>query len=518
MNLLRSLFLICLCFYSLNFEVAEGFYSASASPSVSTSLTAYSVASSTVSLYYMLSQTKRGPIGKILASIYLPIQKDRTGEYTFDIRTEKWDGDTIMVSSCMLYYFSLAVNPSLNDKYSIYSSNIMPVFPWGKVELDEDPLQAMTRIYEYLVSLKGGYIRIPLNNVDIWQLYLLAVIQKYSSMRNSKFKFKGKYPKLKKDSKNKDEADKEKNTHDIKLKILENKPSVEAKSRRNKFVKGKESNDISGIQSPNSEGHSTDSATIGQRATLNSYLQIRDLKSFSSVISDFRIRRRHCIGGLSVVCKNKLNSKVSYISVPWIPGERTAFEEFKVINEYTNTLEGSSINGICQKNKLNEKLVNFSLALILYLRERQYDINYVDIVNYKKSSFAKFKHKIIKFSLCFLDIFSLAHGKNSVNKAPWKRILEENWKLNPSKTLEYLIIGSHQQEVRSDIYSSSEWSEFDFAIAAVVHFFSIILGVPILYGQYINKVNRRHFLLEREALNLQKYNVPVPHSIKYELE
>ncbi|MDE6203411.1 MAG: hypothetical protein K2G19_08040, partial [Lachnospiraceae bacterium] len=44
----------------------------------------------------------------------------------------------------------------------------------------------------------------------------------------------------------------------------------------------------------------------------------------------------------------------------------------------------------------------------------------------------------------------------------------------------YLIIGSHQQEVRSDIYGSSEWSEFDFAIAAVVYFFSIVLGIPFL--------------------------------------
>ncbi|OII73679.1 ATP-dependent RNA helicase [Cryptosporidium ubiquitum] len=497
-------------------------HNASASPSVSTSLTAYSVASSTVSIYYMLTQTKRGPIGKILASIYLPIQKDRMGEYTFNIRTEKWDGDTMMVSSCMLYYFSLAVNPKLNNKYSIYSSNEMPILPWGEVQLNEDPLRAMTRIYDYVLSLKGGYIRIPLNNVDIWQLYLLGVIKKYSSMRNGKFKFKGKYPKLKKGSKNKTKtkgSDKEENVYDdIKLKLLENESPDEAKRDQNRLVDGKDINATSGIQSPNSENYSTDSAKVGQRATLDSYLQTKELKSSSSVISDFRIRRKHCIGGLSVVCKNKLNPKVSYISVPWIPGERTAFEEFRVINEYTSTLEGSSINGICKKNKLSEKLVNFSLALILYLRERQYDINYIDVINYKKCSFAKFKDKVVKFALCFFDFFGLAHGKNSVNRAPWKRILEEHWKLNPSKTLEYLIIGSHQQEVRSDIYSSSEWSEFDFAIAAVVYFFSIVLGIPILYGQYISKVSRRHFLVEREALNLQKYNVPVPHSAKYESE
>ncbi|KAH8583465.1 uncharacterized protein ELE39_000233 [Cryptosporidium sp. chipmunk genotype I] len=504
MNLLRSLFIFCICFHSLNFDLVEGFYSASASPSVSTSLTAYSVASSTVSLYYMLSQTKRGPTGKILASIYLPIQKDRVGEYTFSIRTDKWDGDTMMVSSCMLYYFSLAVNPNLNDKYSIYSSTVMPVFPWGEVKLDEDPLQAMTRIYDYLVSLKGGYIRLPLNNVDIWQLYLLAVIQKYSSMRNGKFKFKGKYPKLKKDLKSKSKTDKEQvGSNNIKLVLLENEPSAEMKRDKTSFVE---------------ENNPTDSTVIGQRSTLDSYFETKELKSSSSVISDFRIRRKHCIGGLTVVCKNKLNPKVSYISVPWIPGERTAIEEFKVIHEYTNTLEGSSLNEICQKNKLNEKLVNFSLALILYLRERQYDINYIDVVNFKKCSFAKFKDKIIKFTLCFFDLFGLAHGKNRISVAPWKRILEEHWKLNPSKTLEYLIIGSHQQEVRSDIYSSSEWSEFDFAIAAVVHFFSIILGVPILYGQYISKVSRKNLLLEREALNLQKYNVPVPHSVKYEAE
>ncbi|KAJ1606321.1 putative signal peptide-containing membrane protein [Cryptosporidium canis] len=516
MNLLKSLPILLLLIYFINLETVCGFYSAFASPTISTSLTAYSVASSTVSVFYMLSQTKRGSIGKILASIYLPVQKDRAGEYSFNIRTEKWDGDTMMVSSCMLYYFSLAVNPNLNDKYSIYSSNIIPVFPWGGVELSEEPLQAMNRIYDYLVSLKGGYIRIPLNNVDIWQLYFLAVIVKYSSMRTGKFKFKARYPKLNNWRKKTGRAVLQ-NASNIKLASFEGGSFTGGEDDKNKLNMKKCDNEIN-TNHTKMEANSTNVTLVTQRATLDAYFQTKELKSSSSVISDFKIRRRHCIGGLSVVCKNKLNSKVSYISVPWIPGERTAIDEFKVINKYTDTLEGSSLNEVCQKNKLNEKLVSFSLALILYLRERQYDINYIDVINFKKNSFAKTINKIRKFTLYIFDFFGLAHGKNRVNTAPWKRILEEQWKLNPTKTFEFLIIGSHLQEVRSDIYSSSEWSEFDFAIAAIVHFFAIILGVPILYGQYISKISRRHLLVEREALNLQKYNVPVPHSVKYEAE
>lgn len=516
MNILKPIFVSIFFIYSINLEMAECFYSAFASPTISTSLTAYSVGSSTVSLFYMLSQTKRGPIGKILASIYLPVQKDGTGEYNFIIKTEKWDGDTLMISSCMLYYFSLAVNPKLNGKYHVYSSSFMPVLPWGKVGLDEEPLEAMTRIYNYLLSLKGRYITIPLNKVDIWQLYFLAVIKKYSSMRNGKFK--ARYPKLKKlRDKNKANKDDTDNVVNIKLVSLED-ISHNGEKDRYSYAKIEDDNKVVDVQYTNGVNNSIYVPSTEHRATLDAYFQTKELKSSSSVISDFKMRRRRCIGGISVVCKSKLNSKVSYISVPWIPGERTAVEEFNVIYEYTSKLEESSLNDICQKNKINEKLVKFSLALILYLRERQYDVNHVDAVNFRKSSLAKVFDKFRRFTMCIFDFFDLAHGKNIVHTAPWKKISEEQWKLNPSKTLELLIIGSHLQEVRSDIYSSSEWSEFDFAIATVVHFFSIVLGVPILYGQYISKVSRKHLLVEREALNLQKYNVPAPHSVKYEPE
>lgn len=518
MNILKLSLIFLFCIYSLNLKTAKCFYSAFASPTVSTSLTAYSVGSSMVSVYYMISQTKRGPIGKILSSIYLQVQKDVSGEYYFNIRTEEWDGDTVMVSSCILYYFSLAVNPELNDKYNIYSSSAMPVLPWGEIRLNEEPLEAMTRIYNYIASLKGGYIRIALNNVDIWQLYFLAVITKYTSMRNKKFKFKAKFQKSKK-ARNKFKANGgyTNNVININLASLEDKSFNDTKNGGDS-AKENDSNKTIDMQCTSSVNNGTVVPLTTNRATLDTYSQTKELKSSSSVISDFKLRKRRCIMGVSVVCKSKLNSKVTYISVPWIPGKRTAIEEFNVIYEYVNTLEGSSLNDICKKNKLNTKLVNFSLALVLYLRERQYDVNHIDAVNFIKSPLAKIFDKFRKFNLYVFDFFGLGHGKNTINTAPWKRILEEQWKLNPSKTLEFLIVGAHLQEVRSDAYSSSEWSEFDFAIATVVHFFSTMLGVPILYGQYISKVSRKQLLIEREALNIQKYNVPAPHSAKYEVE
>ncbi|KAF7456405.1 Cyclin-dependent kinase regulatory subunit family protein [Cryptosporidium felis] len=500
-----------------NPQTVGSFYSAFASPTASTSLTAYSITSSTVSIYYMLTQTKRGPLGKILASIFLSIHKDRDGEYLFSLETDKWDGDTKLVSSCLLYYFSLAVNPRLNDKYSVYSSKYLPEFPWGPIDLEKDPFEEMSKIHDYITSLGGGYIRIPLNKVDIWQLYFLAVVKKYSTMRRGKFSLKKILSSIKKHKKQKIEST-DHNTVNIKLEPNRNE-SIEIK----KIVRqGRENRKHTGATNLDQEFsvslNSSNSTLInGQRATLDTYLQVRKLES-SSVITDFKIKRRHCVGGSTVVCKNKKNSKVNYISVPWIPGERTAFEELRAIFNYTNTLEDSSINEICVKNKLNKSLANFSLALILYLRERQFDINHIDLVNFKKSSVGKFVGKVVKFANYFFDLFGLAHRKNRVMTASWKRIQEDQWKLNPSKTLEFLIIGSHLQEIRSDKYSSSEWSEFDFAIGTIVHFFVVILGVPLLYGQYVSKVNRRHFLVDREALNLQKYNVPVPHSVKYEVE
>ncbi|KAH7649855.1 hypothetical protein FG379_001699 [Cryptosporidium bovis] len=500
----RLLIYFLLTIQLLNFQTVYGFYSAVASPSASTTITAYSIGSSTVTIYYMLTQARRGPLGKILAGIFLPIQKNREGDYYFDIETDYWDGDTLMVASSLLYYYSLSVNPYLNDRYSIYSSKILPKFPWGEVTLEEDPFDGVKKIYDYIVSLKGGIVRVSLNNVDIWQLYFLAVIKEYSKARK-KFSLKEQFAKLRWKKKNKDNS----------LETIENEKNG------NKNTNIDNNNSIRDVKRNIVQDRNvkTINETLfnGQRSTLDVYLQVKKLES-SSVITDFVNKKKRCTARLTVVCKNKTNSKVKYLSVPWIPGERSAIDELKVIYEYTKTLDDNSISEICEKNKLNKSLANFSLAFILYLRERQFDSNYIDLINFKIGGFRKLMNKFSKFGSFFFDLFGLSHRKNATILAQWKRIQEEQWKLNPSKTIEFLIMGAHIQELRSDKYSSTEWSEFDFVIGSVVHFFVIILGVPLLYGQYISKVNRRHYLVDRDAQGLQKYNVPNPHSVKYEIE
>ncbi|KAH8740666.1 hypothetical protein FG386_002628 [Cryptosporidium ryanae] len=499
----RLLIFFLLVIHLLNFHTVYSFYSAVASPSASTTITAYSLGSSTVTIYYMLTQARRGPLGKILAGIFLPIQKNREGDYYFDIETDYWDGDTLMVASSLLYYYSLSVNPNLNDRYSIYSSKILPKFPWGEIKLEEDPFNGVKKIYDYIVSLKGGIVRVSLNNVDIWQLHFLAVIKEYSKSRK-KFSLKEQLAKLRWKKKNKDNLlevnQHENNKNDINIDRNDSTKDVIKNIVQQRNLK-------------------TINETIfnGQRSTLDVYLQVKKLES-SSVITDFVNKKKRCTGRLTVVCKNKTNSKVKYLSVPWIPGERNAIDELKVIYEYAKTLDDNSINEICEKNRLNKSLANFSLAFILYLRERQFDSNYIDLINFKIGGFRKLLNKFSRFGSFFFDLFGLSHRKNATILAQWKRIQEEQWKLNPSKTIEFLIMGAHIQELRSDKYSSTEWSEFDFVIGSVVHFFVIILGVPLLYGQYISKVNRRHYLVDREAQGLQKYNVPNPHSVKYEIE
>ncbi|EEA05643.1 uncharacterized protein CMU_026510 [Cryptosporidium muris RN66] len=465
-----SLCLLVLLFFT---NCTYGFYSAVASPTVSTSLTLYTTASGTTSVVYMLSQSKRGNLSRLLASIYLPIIKDQSGEYIFSISTKGWEGNTIMLSSSLLYYYSISNTYRISLSDIPKKENTLPTFPWGKVDVRQDPLISIAQIEEYIISLCGAHLIIPLRNVDLWEMYPLAVLRKFVQSQ-------------KKRSIIRDIAEKK----DIPNKILQDKESNNTTT------------DLSNIPSDNLITQLKNSTN--SPCNLNK-VEIEPIK-LSSCISDFKVKRNFCFGKFTYVCKSRKDRKVTYISVPWVSGIRKSTEELKVIYDFVRNMQTDSLNGKLSNININQNVTAVSLALILYLRERQYDNHLVELINYKTNLFSRVFRKFVNGVLYISDLFCLAHRKNKTKLAPWKRIPEIQWKTTPATTFELLVFTTHLEVLREVKYSSMEWNQFDYIIAAILNFLVISLGVPTLYGQYINKVSRTNLLFERSALNLETFH------------
>ncbi|OII76985.1 hypothetical protein cand_023280 [Cryptosporidium andersoni] len=463
-----SLHLLALLFF---INCTYGFYSAVASPTISTSLTLYTTASGTASVIYMLSQSRRGDLSRLLASIYLPVIKDQSGEYIFSISTKGWEGNTIMLSSSLLYYYSISNTYRINLSDIPKKEDTLPTFPWGKVDIKQDPLISIAQIEKYIISLNGTHLIIPLRNIDLWEMYPLAVLRKFVQYQKKKS-------------------------------IIGN--IAEKKDIPKKNLQDTESNitNLSNVLSDNlisQLGDSNDSPY-----NLNK-VEMEPIK-MSSCISDFKVRRSFCFGKYTYVCKSRRNRKVTYISVPWVSGIRKSTEELKVIYNFVKNMQTDSLNEKLSNININQNITALSLALILYLRERQYDNHYIELINYKTNLFSRVMRKFVNGVLYISDLFSLAHRKNKTKLAPWKRIPEIQWKTTPATTFELLVFTTHLEVLREVKYNSMEWNQFDYIIATILNFLVISLGVPTLYGQYINKVSRTNLLFEKGALNLETFH------------
>ncbi|KAL7068768.1 hypothetical protein ACR3K2_07310 [Cryptosporidium serpentis] len=466
---------LCLLFTLFLTNYTYGFYSAVASPTISTSLTLYTTASGTTSVVYMLSQSKRGNLSQILASIYLPIIRNESGEYIFSISTNKWEGNTIMLSSSLLYYYSISNIYRINLSDIPKKKNISPTFPWGKVDMKQDPLVSIAQIEEYIVSLRGAHLIILLRHVDLWEMYPLAVLRKFVQSQKKRG-------------------------------ITES--IIRKKKFSNEILKNTESNNMTTNSSniPSNNLRSKSGNSTNSSFNLNK-LEIEPIK-ISSCISDFKVRRNFCFGKLTYICKSRRNHKVTYISVPWASGIRKSTEELKVIYDFVKNMQTDSLNEKLSNININQNVTALSLALILYLRERQYDNHLIELINYKTNLFSRVFRKFLNGFLYISDLFGLAHRKNKTKLAPWKRIPEIQWKTTPATTFELLVFSTHLEVLREIKYNSMEWNEFDYIIATILNFLVISLGVPTLYGQYINKVSRTNLLFEKNALNLETFHNP----------
>ncbi|KAK6590164.1 hypothetical protein RS030_172638 [Cryptosporidium xiaoi] len=403
-------------------------------------------------VYYMLTQTYRDTLGGILAGRRCPVLDNGTKDKLVYIDTYKWDGETKTTVSGLLYYFSILVT---EFPFTQYKNGGNFEFPWGDINIDRDPLEETFKIREYLESITGGFIRLNITEIDSWNLYPLGTIRLISENREKTINIV--------------EEGLSKSFNKVKNSV--DKPSK-------KKNKGSDKNE--------------------EKNCNNS--QLSDMVS---------VPHRRAISSKSPIHVDKNNPKVSYTCPSWVPNGDTSWDELVSIYKYLEPIfEGKNI--LNKKNVIskNGNLERFSLSLVLFWRERQYDISSIDPVNYDSSNFRKSLGIVERSYATITDVASLAHGKHNGPKvAPWKLIPDSMWKHNPYQSFERVVFSVYSDEVKKVKYNSKNWNVYDYSIGVVLHTFSRDIGLPIIYGQYQEKVSDLKKLYSRNPLMIPKYEL-----------
>ncbi|KAH8740665.1 hypothetical protein FG386_002627 [Cryptosporidium ryanae] len=406
-------------------------------------------------VYYMLTQTYRETLGGILAGRRCPVLENGTKDKLLYIDTYKWDGETKTTVSGLLYYFSILVT---EFPFTQYKKGENIEFPWGQVDINNDPLEETFKIREYLDSISGGFIRLNITEIDRWNLYPLGIARLISENREKTINI---VEEGISNSLNKVKNSIEKSSKGKKNKKCDDKSSEEKNCNNNKL---------------------------------------------SDMIS---VPHRRAISSKSPIHVDKNNPKVSYTCPNWAPGGDTSWDELVSIYKYLEPIfKGKKVLSKINVISRNNNLERFSLSFVLFWRERQYDISSIDPVNYSSSSFRKSLGVIERSYATITDVASLAHGKrNGPKVAPWKLIPDSMWKHNPFQSFERVVFSVYSDEIKKVKYNSKGWNVYDYSIGVVFHTFSRDIGLPFIFGQYQEKVSDLKKLYSRNPLMLEKYEL-----------
>lgn len=401
-------------------------------------------------LYYMLTQTNRGTLGQILASKRCPILDNGTEDKLVYIDTYNWDGETKTTISGLMYFYSLLVS---EFKEKVPNPNVeTQLLPWGNFDIENDPIKELEKIRDYLTSISGGFLRLNITEVYPWNIYPLGIARFITENR-------------------------EKTINSVEESI---------------------SDTINKVSS------SVDKSKKKNKKTNEEKQSIKE-KSLSDMIS---VAHRRAISSRSPIHAKKYSNKVHYETTPWTPQDDTSWGELIAIYEYLEEIMKDkyvvSKENVVYKNKKIERL---ALALILYWRERQFDISSIDPINYDGSKFRKSLGVFERSYATITDVASLGHGRrNGIRMAPWKTIPDSMWKNNSFQSFERVVYSVYSDEVKKIKYNSLNWNLYDYSIGVVLNTFSREIGVHTIFGQYQEKVSNINKLYSFNALRIKKYS------------
>ncbi|KAJ1615098.1 signal peptide-containing secreted protein [Cryptosporidium canis] len=405
-------------------------------------------------VYYMLTQTNRGTLGQILASKRCPILENGTDDKLLYIDTYNWDGETRTTMAGIMYFYSLLVS-EFTDKAPDQNAEA-PLLPWGSFNIENDPINEVEKIRDYLVSISGGFVRFNITDVDPWNIYPLGIARLITENR-----------------------DKTINTVEESISNTINRASDAIDNSKKSKKKRKQD-----------EGEKKQSTIEGGLSDMTS------------------VTHRRAISSRSPVHANKSSHKVHYEATPWTPKNDTSWGELTSIYEYLEEIMRNKY--VVSKENVtfkNRKIERLALALILYWRERQFDISSVDPVNYDASKFRKSLGVFERSYATITDVASLGHGKrNGIRIAPWKMIPDSMWKHNPFQSFERIVYSVYSDEVKRSKYNSLNWNVYDYSIGVVLNTFSRDLVIHTVFGQYQEKVSSITKLYSLNPLKVKKYS------------
>lgn len=406
-------------------------------------------------VYYMLTQTDRGTLGQILASRRCPILENGTKDKLVYIDTYNWDGETRTTMAGIMYFYSLLVTEFAGKAPN--NDTETPLLPWGVFNINEDPIKEVAKIREYLTSISGGFVRFNITEVDPWNLYPLGTARFISENR-----------------------DKTINSVEESISNTINKASNAVGSSKKNRKKNKQTKE---------EGKKQNAIEGGLSDMIN-------------------VPHRRAISSRSPIHANKNSTKVHYEAAPWTAEDNTSWGELTAIYKY---LEEIMMNKyVVSKENVtykNRKIEQLAVALILYWKERQYDISSIDPINYDASKFRRSLGVFERSYAAVTDIASLGHGKrNGVRIAPWKMIPDSMWKDSPFQSFERVVYAAYSDEIKKSKYNALNWNVYDYSIGVVLNTFSRDIGVHTVFGQYQEKISKFSKLYSFNPLRIKKYS------------
>lgn len=392
-------------------------------------------------IYLSMTTMKRGTVPQVLSSLFYPLNPEDPN-YTNGVPTSTSidltgvDGETITMTSIMLYFFSLSSMRNFNGEPKDLDSQ--PLFPWGPLYSYQHPVVTVSQIRSWITRQESKVLSIPLDKVALYDLYPLAVIRKYIQFRGKRKGYSGK------------------STLSAFQKMYYC-PNCEIKPFLRDFFQGR---CFSNERCKGIGNHNVVYCEPGWK-----------IHSESTTLPPEENNNENAVN------LERIPSSIEYLGNIY---EHIELQKYELSSE---ALEKLSPNLLLSPEGL------FGLSVILYERQLQYLLGNVERSNYKENSVKKWFRDLKQKIFRFLDFGKQTYGgenkKKPMTRAAWKQYPDSLWKKSPLKTWVHSVEKTRYCTLTNIKYNTRKWNEMDYVIAAVYYYFIRWQGIPQVYGQYI---------------------------------
>lgn len=390
-------------------------------------------------IYLAMTTLKRGTVPQLLSSIYYPLNPEDPsysngvpGSTSLDLRDT--DGETITMTSIMLYFFSLSSLRNLNGEPKGLDNQ--PTFPWGPLYSYQHPVVTVSQIRSWIMRQEGRIIQIPLEKVALYDLYPLAVVRKYIEIRRKRKGYEG--------------------INSLSgFQKMHRCPNRNLKPFIRDFFQGR------CFSKERCKG-------IGNSNVV--YCE-PEWKIHSESTEPSPEENENAVN------TERIPSSIEYL------GNIYEYIETQKYELSTEALEKLSPNLLLSQEGM------FGLSVILYERQLQYLLGNIERANFKESGMKKWFRELRQKIFRFLDFGKVTYGgegkRKPMTRASWKQYPDSLWKKSPLKTWVHSVEKTRYCTLTGIKYNTRKWNEMDYVIAAVYYYFIRWQGIPRIFGQFV---------------------------------